>query len=226
MTVNYHQHCCGLREMTGLSVYSQPKTAMIKFCEVIYPDPIKVHERYMATLKRYEADVAIHKGDRTNYIGVQHPLREALQGGANYITDNAEQYSRFRFITFTQATTSSSSSKYGEKFADFIKASKFGEVTKTGTHKNPNSGSDLTVFVWAIDHTTLKPWYQAILKNTIQPAKLESMLGPFGGVNYIWGENQLLNGIGYAGAASAPSSQPQGNCLSIPDSAPGPSNRV
>lgn len=62
------------------------------------------------------------------------------------------------FILFTGIKRS----KYGEKFQEFIEQNELGEVIVTKEKKNPNSGNNLKVWVWAIEPKKLKKWY---LKN-------------------------------------------------------------
>lgn len=70
--------------------------------------------------------------------------------------------SRFRYAIFSQA----SNSKYGDKFATYIRNQKLGDVIETaGKHVNPNSGHVLKVFVWTVDHDAVKLWMKKEFKN-------------------------------------------------------------
>lgn len=48
--------------------------------------------------------------------------------------------------------------KYGEALADYIKEKGLGETIRTEPRYNPNSGSKLTMWVWAVDQDALKAW--------------------------------------------------------------------
>ena len=57
--------------------------------------------------------------------------------------------SNWRFAVFTQA---GARSRYGNKFAAYIKANNLGEVIETATKVNPNSSNPLKTFVWTLNH--------------------------------------------------------------------------
>ena len=66
---------------------------------------------------------------------------------------------KFRYGLFSQANSPSATpnpATYGERFAAYIASNMLGEVTETGTHKNPNTGNLLKVWVWTIDHDEVK----------------------------------------------------------------------
>jgi hypothetical protein len=48
---------------------------------------------------------------------------------------------------------------YGEKLRDFVLSANLGGVTQTTTLKNPNSGNYLTAYIWEVDRSNLKIWY-------------------------------------------------------------------
>lgn len=62
---------------------------------------------------------------------------------------------RFRYAIFSQA---GKTSKYGLKFAAFIKEHGLGELVETGFHKNPNSGNYLKAWIWTVDHIAVRAW--------------------------------------------------------------------
>ena len=50
---------------------------------------------------------------------------------------------------------------YGERLADYITAQNLGTVTASAINRNPNSGNDVRVFVWAVDKHALTDWWKS-----------------------------------------------------------------
>lgn len=61
----------------------------------------------------------------------------------------------FRYAYFTQAGEGST---YGTSFAEYIKKHQLGEVIETAFNVNPNSGNQLKMWVWTVNHDALKTW--------------------------------------------------------------------
>ena len=159
--VNYISKCCGMKEITGLSIYTtDSQTSMLRFCEVIYPDPAANKARVDDLLKKAEAAGVPNDQPYNAFYG---------SGARNGSFTDAAQYSRFRFATFTEALPYATPNdllddnpryKYGRAFAAFIRENALGSLVETGYEVNPNSGNRLKVWVWGIDHTALKSWYE------------------------------------------------------------------
>lgn len=90
-------------------------------------------------------------------------------------------YPRFRYLFFTQAVRPGTgmSVRYGERFANYIKEHDLGFVTQTGENVNPNSGNNLTVWIWTVDHLKLKAHAMKNLKMSTKkyPTLLEKIVG-------------------------------------------------
>lgn len=155
--VNYVSKCCGMKELNGLSWFQgNSKNAMRAVCAVLYPTEEEAQERqtlYADSAKRNNIDRA------TNPYGFA------------YITapygcfPSPGQYSKFRYLTFTEAQSkdyftlsSPKTDGYGSKFADLIREAKLGTLVETGWEINPNSSNYLKVWVWGIDHAALMKW--------------------------------------------------------------------
>lgn len=87
----------------------------------------------------------------------------AFIANASYTPDHIQKGvvypPRFRFAVFSQASQPmGKQASYGERFATYLTKMKLGEVTETATHVNPNSGNNLKVWVWAVDHDAMIEW--------------------------------------------------------------------
>ena len=49
--------------------------------------------------------------------------------------------------------------KPGKNLEKYIKNNKLGKTTKSNSKVNPNSRHSLTVWVWTLNHTNLKRWW-------------------------------------------------------------------
>ena len=49
---------------------------------------------------------------------------------------------------------------YGWKFASYIKKNGLGVVRKSVSRINPNSGSKLRVWMWAVNRSAMRKWYR------------------------------------------------------------------
>ena len=69
---------------------------------------------------------------------------------------------RFRFAFFTQASRPGHTppATYGERLAACIRRSNVGNVIETEEAINPNSGNNLKMWVWQVDHDALKAWWE------------------------------------------------------------------
>lgn len=50
---------------------------------------------------------------------------------------------------------------YGDHFCAYIRGHHLGTVAETGSRRNPNSGNNVKVWVWAVDQEALKAWARA-----------------------------------------------------------------
>lgn len=68
----------------------------------------------------------------------------------------------FRFAIFSESNFTwnyhHGMTDYGQKLAAYIKQHKLGKVTKSNTAQNPNSGNNVTVWIWSVDWDALKKW--------------------------------------------------------------------
>ena len=122
--------CCGVREINGLSQYRGGPAAMRAFVA------------YLKQPGGYPTD------------------RKATKPGDG--TSAAAYNSRFRYVCFTQAQPQKINNRgYGFAFAAFIRKHKLGEVViaSEGDHVNPNSGNQLKMWTWTVDHDRLNTWY-------------------------------------------------------------------
>ena len=172
MQINYNSLCCGMKELGGLQNYSYSSSnmadAMVEVCKIIYP-----------THEENDKHLAWHQ-QRAKESGVNldiNPQGYLGHSAYNGCFENPEQYGKFRFLTFSAHRHSvpepPDGGHYGEKFAAFIRECKLGTLAETGWQVNPNSGNEIKIWVWGIDHAALQVWYKAALKT--QPKKKESI---------------------------------------------------
>ena len=64
-------------------------------------------------------------------------------------------FDRFRYVVFTQAKKADG---YGIRFAELIEDQGLGEIIETKFRVNPNSGNNVKVWVWTVDHKAVKEW--------------------------------------------------------------------
>lgn len=66
---------------------------------------------------------------------------------------------RFRYALFSEANSQGFNSKtYGHLFAELITREKLGTLIETERNVNPNSGNDVKVWVWTVDHNAVREW--------------------------------------------------------------------
>ena len=125
--------CCGVREVSGLSGHKSAPEAMRSLCGyVLKPDG----------------------GYPTSDGSPVKPGDTTFRAGFN---------PRFRYVFFTQAQPSKmEGAGYGFSFAAFIRKHKLGEVViaSEGDHVNPNSGNQLKMWTWTVDHEALAKWFK------------------------------------------------------------------
>ena len=86
-----------------------------------------------------------------------------IYGASDYMRPYAGS-ARFRFAFFTQAYRPSGirpTTGYGERLAACIRHLNVGNVIETEEAINPNSGNNLKMWVWQVDHDALKAWWEA-----------------------------------------------------------------
>lgn len=66
---------------------------------------------------------------------------------------------KFRYGIFAEANQFDSNAKtYGRQFAKLIIDNKLGTLVETERNVNPNSGNEVKVWVWTINHEAVKKW--------------------------------------------------------------------
>ena len=65
-------------------------------------------------------------------------------------------FENFRYVMFTQANMPGGMAKYGDSFAAFIQKHKLGSLVETPYNLNPNSGNQVKVWLWTVDHPKVK----------------------------------------------------------------------
>jgi hypothetical protein len=201
LEVNYLMRCCGIKEINGLSYYTNAKSAMLGFCSVIYPNPKENDAKW----KR-----ACEQAEKEN-IPYYHPGFTGPQTtGAIY--EGTEQYSKFRFAIFSEAIhpvyhgegRKGWPYQYGQMFAKFIEKNKLGSLTTTDNHElNPNSGSLVKVWVWGIDHDALKAWYEKENPSWVQKP-MSAVIGNAVPAVSFFGSQPLGSGTTVVSAQPAP----------------------
>ena len=76
--------------------------------------------------------------------------------GAQRVAEKEDDGDEFAFIIFSDTY----SAPRGKALANYITKNKPGSIRKTLSRENPNSGNDLTVWVWAIHQNNLKAWFK------------------------------------------------------------------
>lgn len=175
ISVNYNSKCCGLKEIDGLAHIVKTEDAMLEFCKVIYPTEHE-NEKHLALARQIAAgnhvtigpNGPVNHGDGFYWGGYAH----------NGAFESPVQYSRFRFATFSEAIPppletreQNSAYAYGRRFAAFITKHGLGTVVESPREINPNSGNHLQVWVWCINHDTLKAWYDKVKPPTTEKVK-------------------------------------------------------
>jgi hypothetical protein len=199
--VNYLMRCCGIKEINGLSHYTNAKSALLAFCGVLYPNE---KENTAKWNKAYEIE---SKAGDDAYIG---RYTGGMVTGAVY--ENFEQYSKFRFAIFTEAIhpvhhgegRKGWAYQYGQMFAKFIQDNKLGSLVTTENHElNPNSGSLVKVWVWGIDHDALKAWYAKENPSWAQKPMSDVIASAAPAVS-VFGSQPLGSGTTVVSAGSGP----------------------
>lgn len=163
--VNYYSKCCGLKEIDGLTSDKNPERSMLSFCSIIYPTE-EENTEHLVEAKKIAANAGVPIP-----VGGPNTRAEQVYWGSyaqNGAFESPIQYGRFRFATFSEAVPPNPeydthpSYMYGRKFAAFITDNGLGTVVASPRAINPNSGNNLQVWVWCIDHDTLKAWYEKV----------------------------------------------------------------
>lgn len=71
--------------------------------------------------------------------------------------DMFEEASDYKFVILTD--NNDYKWRDSKSFLKFVHKNNLGTVTKTDKAMNPNSGSRIQVFIWKVDITNLKKWY-------------------------------------------------------------------
>lgn len=138
---------------------------------------------------------------------------------ANQIYDlapNAPHNCKFRYAIFTEALLADQKDRaknfsYGLNFEAYILENKLGTVTKTGENLNPNSGRDVIVYVWTIDHDQCRKHISELSKGVRKKrlvsvkTKIANMQVSEGGQS-LWATGAPPTSIASANTASAISS--------------------
>lgn len=219
--VNYSSSCCGIKELSGLAHIKTPQDALFKLGKILYP----TYEENQQIVNKMFARAKANQVNpyETGYYGIQNVDRY----DANVVYADPLQYSKFRFLIFseaisssyTEASTADGYAGYGRRFAAYILSANLGEIISTGRHINPNSGNQLKVWIWAVDHGAFQKWLQ-----TNQPVKTKPNSSLLGGAP-LWAESPQSNVTVSAGNAADPSTLLPANFWSIQGSAPGPNQQ-
>jgi hypothetical protein len=139
--MNYllHTSCCGLRELAGLQSTASAEDAVKNVARSMQPHderppasgypPLQPRNRF-----RYIVFSGIPKNDYQRHVG-----------------DG-------RYEPYPQGQAYGIGNDYVEKLRDYIRKEGLGTVSETGYDLNPNSGHQLKVCVWTIDHDALDKW--------------------------------------------------------------------
>jgi hypothetical protein len=198
LDVNYYSKCCGLKELNGLSFYTEPDQALKDLCDALYPADNAECERRFIKARKYATDMGVKTDDKT---------LEATYAAAYFMTGKGafhdiNQYSRFRYLTFSEAQSKNAKPNengYGSTFAALLTKLNVGQVISTGWNLNPNSSNNLKVWVWTIDHDVLRKWWG---KNRPKASKVTS--APPDAQAIMGGAPQQGAAIYAPGAAQAP----------------------
>lgn len=120
--------CCGLDELHGIAE-EQPENILEALVQHVY-HPARPEYRYdYKTSKQVETGRTIPEKWTTN-----------------------------AFYLFTQATNDEEGldDPYGDRLKAFIEGHNLGTVAMTESRVNPNSGNEVTVYVWAVDQTAFR----------------------------------------------------------------------
>lgn len=133
-----------------------------------YPDPEENKKRYAAASAQ-AIKAGLDPWDQ-RFIGPQTTIA---------LYEDASQYAKFRFAIFTEAThVDKPEERYGHKFARLIEKKKLGTLVVTDRQLNPNSGHNVQVWVWGIDHEALRAWYKKIKKEEKwEPKPMSDVIG-------------------------------------------------
>lgn len=121
-------HCCGLKELAGISSFADPEALMIELVRPEVPDK-PVPGQIPPEPKTLYMDLSSH--------------------GSGY---EKPQVVRCAFIAFTEARAAG----YGKKLRDYIIKHKLGTVTETENKMNTNSGNNIRVYMWGVDFAALE----------------------------------------------------------------------
>ena len=130
--------CCGVRELSGLSYLGRTASGRVV-----------TEKDYLLT--------AIH----ANWGGNPTDLEWRLSKG--YSPSSSLGVLKCAYIFFTQAVApgyvgTDRDPRYGHRFADWLEAQKLGHVHRHPPTINTNSGNQLTLFIWTVDHPALEAW--------------------------------------------------------------------
>jgi hypothetical protein len=93
------------------------------------------------------------------YTSVDQEKEAAMVLAENMYNTNSHDYygQNFRYIVFSEA-----SGRYGERFADFLHREGLTDLglVSTGRNVNPNSGNEVRVWIWTVDHEVFKKWWE------------------------------------------------------------------
>lgn len=104
------------------------------------------------------SSLSYYRGPKAAMIGFCDQVYSRLLGNPPH-TYMSNDNSNFRYAVFSQAGARGA---YGQRFAAYITENNLGEVIETGRHVNPNSGNQLKVFVWTVDHDAVKLWMKEV----------------------------------------------------------------
>lgn len=89
-------------------------------------------------------------------LSISRSAPQAMQefGQAIYTRSYADN---FRYVIFTAADYGKPAT-YGTRFAKFIAKNNLGTVLETAKNRNPNTGNQVQMWVWTVNHDAVKAW--------------------------------------------------------------------
>ena len=100
-------------------------------------------------------------GDLTYYRQVKQYL------GSGHSETVPAPMENFRYVMFTQANATGGTATYGDRFAAFIQKHKLGALIETPYNMNPNSGNNVKVWLWTVDHPRVKALLAKLRKEPV-----------------------------------------------------------
>ena len=90
-------------------------------------------------------------------------LLDSLEQSDDFYYSGVNSLVNYRFFIFSDKISKEyeGSGLTGTQFAKFVTKNKLGTLSMSAVRRNPNSGSNIRVWVWDIDRPALYKWYLA-----------------------------------------------------------------